>query len=139
MRILTRKGQATAEQAIVMGLAVLAVSGIGVFVTRKIMAMIFATSNHASDGLVDYQGATLTDVPQQYVPYYDKRDYNTEADRTFNEQRKEGGEIKRTLTKEEQKRLQGGYSETGTDTTQDDNWTNTGGGGGPGGSGPIGP
>lgn len=92
---LTRKGQSTAEYAIVIGLVIAAIVAMQIYVKRALQGKV--------KDAVDYKepGDTITGTSKQYEPYYSESAMT--SSRVASEQAKvtEGGAVERTIVGED--------------------------------------
>jgi hypothetical protein len=94
---LMRKGQSTAEYAIVIGLVIAAAVAMQVYVKRSLQAKV--------KDAVDYNDATATMLTtSQYEPYYLQSDLDNTRGETSSVNTAKGGGVTRTLTKDEANR-----------------------------------
>jgi len=114
-----RKGQSTAEYAIIIGVIVAALIGMQTYIKRGLQARYH-------DG-IQFLGAQTTDVEEgegipatvaapfhQYEPYYLQSDYTTGRDRVSADAVQARGQTVRTLTNEDTTRAIGGFEQSGT-------------------------
>jgi len=94
---LMRKGQSTAEYAIVIGLVIAAAVAMQVYVKRSIQAKV--------KDAVDYKDSAATMLTtSQYEPYYLESDLSNTRSETSSQNTATGGGVTRTLTKDEANR-----------------------------------
>ncbi len=87
-----RKGQSTAEYAIVIGLVIAAAVAMQVYVKRGIMAKVKGASDYQPDAMF---------VTKQYEPYYASSDITRSSDSKLNTETREGGEVVRAIVGQE--------------------------------------
>jgi len=94
---LMRKGQSTAEYAIVIGLVIAAAVAMQVYVKRSLQAKV--------KDAVDYSDSAATMLTtSQYEPYYSESIIDTTRSVLSKENTAVGGGVTRTLTKDEASR-----------------------------------
>lgn len=94
---LTRKGQSTAEYAIVIGLVIAAAVAMQVYVKRSLQAKV--------KDAVDYNDPAATMLTTtQYEPYYMESNLTSTRTETSSQNTTAGGGITRTLTNDEANR-----------------------------------
>lgn len=110
---MTRKGQSTAEYAVMVGLVIAAIVAMQIYVRRGLQAKVRdVTDNFTSSGTV---GTT-----SQYEPYYADSSYDVTQSRTSTDTVSKGGKITRAGISETTTRA--GSATTGTDVAKDDAW-----------------
>ena len=115
MRLLTRRGQTTAEYAILIAVAVGAIVAMQVYVKRGIQGKVRGAMDHFTS-----LGAAETGTIAQYEPYTASSDYDVSQSRSAVEAMAVGGSVAKTAINETTTRT--GSSTTGVDQTQDDSW-----------------
>ena len=117
---LNRKGQNTAEYAILVAVVIGAIVAMQIYVKRGLQAKVKHVADGVGDGLITKGGITAT--TSQYEPYYNDSNYTVGQDQSVREKYQTGGTVARESINEKTTRDAGGYSNTGTDLTKDDNW-----------------
>jgi hypothetical protein len=92
---LNRKGQSTAEYAIVFGLVVAAAIAMQTYVKRGLQGRVrdavdFTDQNEQNKGVVEFSG-------NQYEPYYLGSQFNTASNSETKEQAQTGGAVARDI------------------------------------------
>ncbi|MDP3042656.1 MAG: hypothetical protein Q8N62_08070 [Candidatus Omnitrophota bacterium] len=113
--MLNRKGQNTAEYAILIALIIAAAVGMQTYVKRGLQGRVKEAVNHTGTAQ-DVGGVNLTFTGNQYEPYYAESDTKVRSERTANEELGYRGAITRSDVKEETKVDAGGV-ETVLSTT----------------------
>lgn len=119
MRLITRRGQSTAEYAVLIAVAVGAIVAMQIYVKRGIQGKVKGAMDHFTS-----QGTAETGTIAQYEPYTASSDYNVVQGRSAVETMAVGGSVARTGISETTTRT--GSSRTEVDRTQDTNWTPAG-------------
>lgn len=122
--MLNRRGQSTAEYAIVISVVIAAVVGMQLYVKRGLQGKTkqvmdhFTRLNEGTNGtnLLSTGGNTFT----QYEPYYQDQDYVVGQNSTSQEEYQLGGSVNRTGVNEATTRT--GSSRQGTNIDGDDLW-----------------
>lgn len=117
LKLLNRKGQNTAEYAILIAVVIGAIIAMQLYVKRGLQGKVRAVTDHVGDGLLD---VGYTDVPVQYEPYYNESSYSVSQDSAINEKFQTGGQVDRSSISE--KTIRTGFSKTGVDQAGDDAW-----------------
>jgi hypothetical protein len=94
-----KKGQGTAEYAIVIGLVVAAAIAMQVYIKRGLQAKIKDGTDLLTSVTGDVAGQTLAST-SQYEPYYMHSDFDVERGEKSSEQTIQGGGVSRDLTEE---------------------------------------
>ena len=94
-----RKGQSTAEYAIVIGLVIAAAVGMQIYVKRGIQGKVKDATDFTDEAAKDML------ITKQYEPYYSQSDLNSTRAETSSQNTATGGKVTRTLTKDEASRL----------------------------------
>ena len=78
MRMRNRKGQSTAEYAIVLSIVIAAVIGMQIYVKRGLQAKVQGAMAHLSVGVTGSAGGAAGTIgtKEQYEPYYANTNYN---------------------------------------------------------------
>jgi len=93
-----RKGQSTAEYAIVIGLVIAAAVGMQIYVKRSLQAKV--------KDAVDYNDPAATMLTtSQYEPYYLSSDMDSTRDETTQIDTAVGGKVTRTILEDEANRV----------------------------------
>ena len=100
--MLNRKGQNTAEYAILIALIIAAAVGMQTYVKRGLQGRIQEAVKHTGTAQV-VGGGTLTFTGNQYEPYYAESETKVKSERSANEEVGARGQITRTNVKEETK------------------------------------
>lgn len=112
MARMMRKGQSSAEYAVMVGLVVAAVVAMQLYARRGVQGKVKdVTDNFTKQGV----GTTA-----QYEPYYATTNYTVAQSRASTDTTTKDGKIARTGINDTTSRT--GSSTTGTDTAQDDAW-----------------
>lgn len=119
MNLLNRKGQNTAEYAVLIAVVIGAIVAMQLYVKRGLQAKVKDVTDNVGQGLVG-QVPGLAAVTSQYEPYYNTSNYDVASNQKVQEKYQAGGTVDRTSVAEETIRT--GNSTTGVDTAQDDNW-----------------
>ncbi|MFC1646544.1 hypothetical protein ACFL2Y_05155 [Candidatus Omnitrophota bacterium] len=107
-----KRGQNTAEYAILIGVIVAAAIAMQIYVRRGMQARI----KDAVDYSLTNPGTAVFNT-SQYEPYYTDSDYDTTSDTTTTESMAVGGSITRAITNE--------YTSRTGNVTQSATWTDT--------------
>ena len=119
MTMLRRKGQSTAEYAIMISVVVAAVVGMQLYLKRGLQGKEKDVTDHIGTKLAEkVPGLTAT---AQYEPYYAQSDYTVTQNAASTQAYKAGGTVNRTVTNDDTTRT--GSSTQGVDLSQDDAWT----------------
>lgn len=123
MSIWNRKGQSTAEYAIVLGVVIAALVGMQLYVKRGLNAKMKDVSDHLASEAGMTTGTTA-DHLRQYEPYYTGTGaYQTDvAKQKATETMTAGGKIARTGIDEESTRKTTTSVVQGSDLATDDQW-----------------
>ena len=113
-----RKGQNTAEYAILIAVVIGAIVAMQLYVKRGLQGKVKDVSDIVGDGLVAAKVVPV--VTQQYEPYYNQSNYDVSQDQAVQEKYLVGGKVSRTSISE--KTVRTGDSQSGTDMTGDDAW-----------------
>jgi len=113
--MLNKKGQNTAEYAILIALIIAAAVGMQTYVKRGLQGRVKEATKHTGTAQ-EVAGETLTFTGNQYEPYYAESDTKVRSERTADEEMGNRGEITRSNVKEETKVDVGGV-ETVLNTT----------------------
>ena len=120
----TRRGQSTAEYAVVIAFVLAAVIGMQTYVKRALQAKYRMASFAVSQ--VKPAAGQLTGYTnlEQYEPYYAKASSFTERKDIYDEKFEKGGKVTRTGALSESVRNAGGTQEelNATALTKDQNW-----------------
>ena len=113
-----RKGQSTAEYALLISLVLAAYVGIQLFVNRGLKAKVADVTEHFTnqDG-----GESTIGKLSQYEPYYSESKYDVTQNRENKEQYGNKGLVNRDVY-EATERKTGGFSRQGSDRTADGTW-----------------
>lgn len=106
-----RKGQNTAEYALLLGLVVSAAIAMQTYVKRNLQGGV----KYAVDRGLAKDAASITNGDNQYEPYYLQSDYQTTVgDHTDTEMTSSGGGVSRTFASDTQKKqtTRSGYQKT---------------------------
>ena len=98
--LFNRKGQSTAEYAIVLGLVIAAVIGMQTYVRRGLQGRIRDAVDHVS-AEADVGGTMLTFSGEQYTPYYQRSEFTTTRGSASTATVTQGGGVREDLTYEE--------------------------------------
>lgn len=109
-RLCSRKGQNTAEYAILVGLIVAAAVAMQSYVKRGLQGRVREAVDHVGAG-GDVGGTNLTFTGEQYEPYYRDSQFNVTRGSTKRAATSLGGGVRRDLTREEVER-------SGTETSE---------------------
>ena len=121
MTLLNRNGQQTAEYAVLIAVVVGAVVAMQVYVKRSLQGKVKDVTDHVGDSL----GTDKNPVLSQYEPYYSDSGYDVTQAQSVNEKYLAGGKVDRLAISQKTTREGDGFSNTGTDLTKDDKWTDT--------------
>jgi len=100
--MLNKKGQNTAEYAILIALIIAAAVGMQTYVKRGLQGRIHDAVKHTGTAQ-EVGGANLNFTGNQYEPYYSKSDTKVKSERSAEEEIGARGQITRTNVKEETK------------------------------------
>lgn len=116
--MLNKKGQNTAEYAILIALIIAAAVGMQTYVKRGLQGRVKDVVDHTGQA-AEVGGASLSLSGDQYEPYYAESDTKVKSERTAEETLGKRGEITRSNVKEETKVDVGGkeivHGTTGAD------------------------
>lgn len=113
----SKRGQSTAEYAILIGVVIAAVVGMQVYVKRGLQGKVKDVTDNVGFGLRD---AGYTALTSQYEPYYAKSDFTVSQGRTETTDVQAGYKVKRTVDRDET--LRTGSSSQEVDLAADDSW-----------------
>ncbi len=119
MNVFNRKGQNTAEYAVLIAVVVGAIVAMQIYVKRGLQAKVKHVADRVGDGLLQ-AGTGITTVTGQYEPYYNKAGYKVVQDQQVREQFKEGGTVRRDSDNETTTRT--GGSTTDVEMKEDNDW-----------------
>ena len=117
LKLFNRKGQNTAEYAILIAVVIGAIIAMQLYVKRGLQGKVRDVTDNVGAGLLD---AGYTKVTNQYEPYYNTNNYTVGQDQSVNEQYQTGGLVARNSQSE--KTTREGFSKSGVDITGDDAW-----------------
>lgn len=100
--MLNKKGQNTAEYAILIALIIAAAIGMQTYVKRGLQGRVKDVVDHTGTSQ-EVGGATLSFSGDQYEPYYAESDTKVKSEKTAEETVGKRGEITRSSVKEETK------------------------------------
>jgi len=109
MLSLKRKGQSTAEYAIVIGLVIAAAVAMQVYVKRGIQGKVKAATDY-----VDDDASAVVGDARQYEPYYLESNLTSTRQASTQENTAEGGGVTRTIAGEDVSTRTGTTDVTGT-------------------------
>ena len=121
MHLWNRKGQNTAEYAILIAVVIGAIVAMQIYVKRGLQGKVKDVTDHVGDGLP--ADAAGNKPLSQYDPYYNDSNYDVSQDQNVNEKYLTGGKVSRSSISEKTTRAVGGFSNTGVDVSEDDGWT----------------
>ena len=104
--MLNRKGQNTAEYAILIALVIAAAVAMQTYVKRGIQGRVADAVDHAP-ATNDIAGSPIQFTTKQYEPYYTQNSGDISTQRTYNENLGNRGETSKTSVVEETRRLGG--------------------------------
>ena len=105
--MLNKKGQNTAEYAILIALIIAAAVGMQTYVKRGLQGRVQEATKHVGTSQ-DVGGVNLNFTGNQYEPYYAESDTKVRSERTADEEMGNRGAITRSNVKEETKVDAGG-------------------------------
>lgn len=112
-RFCIRRGQTTAEYAVVIGVVIAAVVAMQVYVKRSLQAKTADATNYLAS-----QETNVTGNLTQYEPYYVDSSYQVSQDTASTDQFSTGGTVSRTGISETTTRETGGSTKTTTPRTE---------------------
>ena len=102
LRRLNKRGQSTAEYAILFALVVAVAIGIQTLVKRGLQGRVRNAVDYTANDL--FSGTSFTFTGEQYEPYYMESDFASTRAIEGTDKVLEGGAVERDLTKEESTR-----------------------------------
>ena len=120
MQLLNRKGQNTAEYAILIAVVIGAIIAMQLYVKRGLQGKVRDVTDHVGEGLLGGNVPGLNAVTQQYEPYYNTSNYDVDQDQSVNEKYQTGGKVARDSQRE--KTTRSGSATTGVDQAADSQW-----------------
>ncbi len=115
-----KKGQNTAEYAIVIGLVIAAAIAMQTYIKRGINAKMKDGTDLLTDTTGTVTGAASLGQTQQYEPYYMQSDFSVNRGSSMDANASQGGGVVRTLNMEHTDRT--GTQVVGTNTSYDGAW-----------------
>ena len=112
-----RRGQSTAEYAILIGVVIAAAIGMQLFWNRGLKAKWFNVMEHYTQ---ETGGGVLQNPISQYEPYYNVSKFDVNQNRKSSDEYQLGGAVARTGIEETTRRT--GFSSSEVDVKQDDGW-----------------
>lgn len=121
MKSRKKRGQSTAEYAILIGVVIAAIVAMQIYVKRGMQAKVKSVSDYFTNVTGDAAGTGVSlNTLSQYEPYYTSSEYAITQNRIATEAYKEGGITEKTGIKEETTRI--GSQTVGVDISAGNQW-----------------